>query len=103
MNSQPAFDVIPSIDLLGGKVVRLHQGRYEDVTTYLVDPVQTAVAYWEAGARWVHVVDLDAARAGASPEANTTIVRDLVAARPAGCRLQVGGGLRSVEAVEGLT
>ena len=55
---------MPAVDLLGGRVVRLEQGRYDRVTTYPVEPVALARAYAEAGAPWLHVVDLDAARTG---------------------------------------
>ena len=58
------IDLYPAIDLRDGKVVRLRQGDYDDQTTYGDDPVAVAVAFAAAGATWIHVVDLDAARSG---------------------------------------
>jgi phosphoribosylformimino-5-aminoimidazole carboxamide ribotide isomerase len=60
--------ILPAIDLLGGACVRLHQGSYESASRYAEDPAEVARAFARAGARWVHVVDLDAAR-GAGAEA----------------------------------
>ena len=57
-------DLYPAIDLLGGRVVRLRQGDYADETVYGDDPLAVARDFAAAGARWIHVVDLDAARSG---------------------------------------
>ena len=57
--------LLPAIDILGGKAVRLQKGDYAKVTVYNDDPVAQARAFVEAGAEWVHVVDLDGARSGA--------------------------------------
>ena len=54
----------PAIDLRGGRVVRLYQGDFDKETAYGMDPVAVAEGYAAAGARWIHVVDLDAARTG---------------------------------------
>jgi phosphoribosylformimino-5-aminoimidazole carboxamide ribotide isomerase len=89
------MDILPAIDLLGGKVVRLQRGRYDRPTTYADDPGAIAERFVSAGARWIHVVDLDAARTGRS--ANAGCVQDL--RRRAGVRIQLGGGARSDEAV----
>ncbi len=88
----------PAIDIRGGKCVRLHQGDYGRETVYGDDPVAQAVAFAEAGAGWIHVVDLDAARSGI-PEN-----RDVVAAiiRAVEVPVQTGGGVRSVEAADAL-
>ena len=56
--------LLPAIDILGGKAVRLQKGDYSKVTVYSDDPVAQARAFAEAGATWVHVVDLDGARSG---------------------------------------
>ena len=56
------IDLYPAIDLLGGRVVRLRQVDYADETDYDDDPVAVARGFASAGARWIHVVDLDAAR-----------------------------------------
>jgi phosphoribosylformimino-5-aminoimidazole carboxamide ribotide isomerase len=92
-----AAEAIPAIDVLGGHVVRLRQGRYDRVERYPTDAVALAETYRRAGARWLHVIDLDAARDGArSPEHAETLRR--VAAL--GLHLQLGGGVRSRADVE---
>ena len=58
------MELIPAIDLLGGKVVRLTRGRYDQVTVYSERPVEQARVFYDAGARSMHVVDLDGARDG---------------------------------------
>ena len=84
---------VPAIDLLGGRVVRLHQGRYDRATVYADDPVAVAERLVATGARRLHVVDLDAARDGARPPAHRDIIAR-IAAIP-GVRLQLGGGIRT--------
>ena len=88
---------LPAVDLLGGRVVRLEQGRYDRVTTYPVEPADLARAYAGAGAPWLHVVDLDAARSGARPPGHADLLRELRAVP--GLRIQLGGGLRDEAAV----
>jgi phosphoribosylformimino-5-aminoimidazole carboxamide ribotide isomerase len=87
--------VLPAIDLLGGRAVRLRQGSYEDVTVYNDDPVEQALLWAEGGAEWIHLVDLDGAREG-SP-----VNLDAVAAiaDSLDVPLELGGGLRSFEDV----
>jgi phosphoribosylformimino-5-aminoimidazole carboxamide ribotide isomerase len=84
-----AFDLYPSIDLRAGRVVRLHQGDFDQETVYGDDPVAVARSFEAAGARWIHVVDLDAARRDGSN-------RDLVVAIAGAVRVpvQTGGGVR---------
>lgn len=94
------FEVVPAIDLAGGRVVRLVQGRFEAVTEFGTDPVETARRFWRDGARSLHVVDLDAARTGVRSPAHRDVVRRIAAERPAGGTLQLGGGLRDAAAVE---
>lgn len=84
--------VLPALDLLGGRVVRLEQGRYDRVTTYPVEPAALARTYADAGAPWLHVVDLEAARSGARSPAHHSLLRGLRGVP--GLRLQLGGGLR---------
>ncbi len=88
---------IPAVDLLGGRVVRLHQGSYERVTAFPDDPLELARRYAAAGAPWLHVIDLDAARTGSRPPAHTRVLAAIAAI--AGLRLQVGGGLRDEAAI----
>jgi phosphoribosylformimino-5-aminoimidazole carboxamide ribotide isomerase len=85
----------PAIDILEGKAVRLVQGRFEDATTYNDDPLDAAQSWVDAGARYLHVVDLDGARAG-EPRSIEHLRR---IAHGTGVPVQYGGGLRSVEAV----
>jgi phosphoribosylformimino-5-aminoimidazole carboxamide ribotide isomerase len=84
---------IPAVDLLGGEVVRLHQGRYDRVTAFAADPVALAERYAEAGAPWLHVVDLDAARTGERSVEHARLLRRLRAVP--GLQVQLGGGIRT--------
>ena len=94
------IDLYPAIDLREGKVVRLRQGDYDDQTTYGDDPVAVALAFAEAGATWIHVVDLDAARTG-SP-VNRPVVAAIASAVAGRARVQTGGGVRSVADAQSL-
>ncbi len=87
---------IPAIDLKGSKVVRLRQGRAKDSTVYSDDPVQMAQLWESKGAKRLHVVDLNGAFSGKS--AHTEIIREI--ARTLRIPVQLGGGLRSLEAIE---
>ena len=84
-----SFDVIPAIDLRSGQVVRLKQGDYAQQTTYAADPHALAQRYADAGARWLHLVDLDGARSGQLD--NLAVIRSIAAN---GMRVQAGGGVR---------
>jgi phosphoribosylformimino-5-aminoimidazole carboxamide ribotide isomerase len=86
------FDVIPAIDLRGGQVVRLKQGDYAQQTTYAADPRELAQRYADAGARWLHLVDLDGARSGQLD--NLAVIRAIAAD---GMQVQAGGGVRSLD------
>jgi len=90
------MELIPAIDLLEGSVVRLSQGRYDAVDRYGADPVELARAYADAGAKRLHVVDLDGARDGHG--AHRAVVERMLEAAP--LALQVGGGVRDAEAAE---
>jgi len=94
----PGFDIYPAIDLRDGRCVRLTQGDYDRETVYGDDPVAQARAFAAAGARWIHVVDLDAARTGVAHN------RSLVAAvaDAAGVPVQAGGGVRDDAAADAL-
>lgn len=98
----------PSIDVRAGQVVRLTQGDYGRETVYGDDPAAVARSFAEAGASWIHMVDLDAARAGADGVAEAdnrpAIERAIAAARAVRpeVRVQVGGGVRTVEAAGAL-
>ncbi len=87
--------VIPAIDLRGGRCVRLFRGDYSAETVYDDDPVEVAVRFQTEGARRLHIVDLDAARGDGS---NRGIVREIC--RAIAIPVQLGGGLRTIAAVE---
>ena len=91
------FVVIPAIDLRGGRVVRLYQGDYARQTDYAVEPLALARTYAAAGARWLHVVDLDGAQQGASLH-----VPLLQAMAASGMHIQAGGGVRAEEDLQRL-
>jgi phosphoribosylformimino-5-aminoimidazole carboxamide ribotide isomerase len=84
-------DLYPAIDLRGGRCVRLHQGDYDRETVYGDDPVGQARAFAAAGAQWIHVVDLDAARTG--DPVNRPVIRAVAAA--VDVPVQTGGGVRT--------
>ena len=92
------MQLIPSIDLRGGHSVRLYQGDFAQETRYQHTPQMLLDKYADMGASWLHIVDLDGARDGAL--ANREIIAALAAKRRV--RLQVGGGVRSSEAIEDL-
>lgn len=93
-----SFFAIPALDVRDGKVVRLRQGDYEQQTDFAGTPFELAGAYAQAGAQWLHLVDLDAARSGGYS------LMPLVKALATGTSLQVqtGGGVRSTADVEAL-
>jgi phosphoribosylformimino-5-aminoimidazole carboxamide ribotide isomerase len=84
-----SFDLYPAIDLRGGRVVRLHQGDFDRETVYDDDPVSVARGFEAAGAPWIHVVDLDAARRSGSNRAVVVAI-----ARAVAVPVQTGGGVR---------
>jgi phosphoribosylformimino-5-aminoimidazole carboxamide ribotide isomerase len=92
------MELFPAIDLRAGRCVRLHQGDFAAETVYDDDPVAVARVFAAAGAPWIHVVDLDAARTG--EPANLAVIERIVEAVP--CAVQAGGGVRSLEAAEAL-
>jgi phosphoribosylformimino-5-aminoimidazole carboxamide ribotide isomerase len=85
----------PSIDLRDGQVVRLRQGDYDDQITYDIAAAEVAAGFCTAGAQWIHVVDLDAARSG--ERRNAALIADVVAVVAGRASVQVGGGVRSVD------
>lgn len=87
--------IFPAIDLKDGKVVRLCKGDFDTVHQVANDPVETARTFYAAGARYLHVVDLDGARDGVRK--NSAIVNALT---EAGLRIELGGGIRSMEDLE---
>lgn len=90
--------LLPAIDILGGKAVRLAKGDYDLVTVYNDDPVAQARLFEEQGASWIHVVDLDGARTG-NP-LNIAVVERIV--RETSLSVEIGGGIRSLETLKRL-
>jgi len=85
------MELIPAIDLLDGKVVRLHQGQYDEVTVYDDDPVAMAQRFEAAGSKRLHVVDLEGARSGVP--AHVPVIQGIL--RETSLQVQVGGGVRN--------
>ena len=92
------LQIVPSTDLRQGQVVRLQQGDYGRQINYAADPVQTARSFREAGAEWMHIVDLDGAKDGIPRQ--TELIEKMI--RASGLKVQVGGGVRSTEDVQRL-
>ncbi|MGH2736275.1 MAG: 1-(5-phosphoribosyl)-5-[(5-phosphoribosylamino)methylideneamino]imidazole-4-carboxamide isomerase [Actinomycetota bacterium] len=90
-----SFTVYPAVDISEGRCVRLLQGRFGTETVYSDDPVDVALGLARAGARWLHIVDLDGAMTGI-PE-NRDLVLEVV--RKSSCPVQAGGGVRSADDV----
>jgi phosphoribosylformimino-5-aminoimidazole carboxamide ribotide isomerase len=94
------MDLYPAIDLRDGRCVRLYQGDYARETVYGDDPVAQASAFAAGGARWIHVVDLDAARTGVGH--NRSVVGAIAAAVGPDVSVQTGGGVRDDDAADAL-
>lgn len=92
VTEQPEFrvELFPAIDLRGGNCVRLEQGEADRQTIYDADPLEVATSFERDGARWIHIVDLDAAFGEGS---NRSLILQI--ARSTGAKVQTGGGLRS--------
>lgn len=91
-----SFVVYPSVDIQEGRCVRLLQGRFGTESVYSDDPVRVALGLCRAGARWLHIVDLDGAKTG--ERLNKELV--LEAVERSTCPVQAGGGLRTLDDVE---
>jgi phosphoribosylformimino-5-aminoimidazole carboxamide ribotide isomerase len=93
------FELLPAIDLRGGRVVRLAEGDFDRERRYGTDVAATARGFAEAGARWLHVVDLDGALAGVPTQ--TTAISTILGATAGRAMCEIAGGLRTSEAVDG--
>lgn len=89
------MNIIPAIDLIGGQAVRLKKGDYNQVTVYNPNPVEVAKSFEKAGAKFLHVVDLDGAKDGST--ANFQTIAAIVA--QTSLSVEVGGGIRNIETV----
>ena len=90
------MDVLPAIDLMDGKCVRLIQGQYHRQITYKDDPAGQGLEFQEARAEWLHIIDLDGAKNGAPQQ--TALILDVQ--KKTGLKVQTGGGIRSVADAE---
>jgi phosphoribosylformimino-5-aminoimidazole carboxamide ribotide isomerase len=87
--------IFPAIDIRGGKCVRLEEGRFDRETVFAENPLEAARRWIEAGSEWLHIVDLDGARAG--KPVNLKVVEEI--ARAFDVQIQLGGGVRTMESV----
>ena len=90
------MNLFPAIDLIGGKAVRLIRGDYDQMTVYSDDPGSVAKGFAACGAEYLHVVDLEGARDGNTPNLDT--VKRLIS--ESGLKVEIGGGIRSMETVK---
>lgn len=90
------MNILPAIDLKDGRVVRLYKGDFDTVHQVAQDPLETARQFAQAGARWIHMVDLDGAKDGVRQ--NSEIVRRV--AEQSGLQVELGGGLRTMADLE---
>ena len=88
--------ILPAVDLIEGQAVRLFQGDYGQKTVYENDPVSVALRFADAGARFIHIVDLDGAKTGKTE--NFDVIRRMI--RASFLKAEVGGGIRSFETVD---
>jgi len=88
--------LFPAIDLIGGQAVRLVKGDYSQKTVYSNSPTEVAKSFYEAGAEYLHVVDLDGAKSGNTD--NISVIADII--KESGLKVEVGGGIRSEEVIK---
>ncbi len=88
--------ILPAIDIIGGCAVRLYKGDYEQKTVYSTSPADVAKKFSEAGAEFIHLVDLDGAKSGETD--NIDVIKNIV--DTVGVKVEVGGGIRTIETIE---
>lgn len=88
--------LLPAIDLYEKKVVRLTRGDYAQMTVYNDDPVAQATLFQEAGAQWLHTVDLEGAKDGSTP--NYSVIEDIC--KDTSLKVEIGGGIRSLDTIQ---
>lgn len=88
--------IFPAIDLYDGKAVRLYKGNYNEMTVYSDNPVEIALDFAKNNAKYIHLVDLEGAKTGGTP--NIEVVKKIISATDA--FVEVGGGVRSMEVIE---
>ena len=90
------MNLFPAIDLYGGKAVRLYKGNYDEMTVYNDNPVEVSKDFEACGAKYIHLVDLEGARSGETP--NLNVIQNIV--DETDLFTEVGGGIRSMETIE---
>jgi phosphoribosylformimino-5-aminoimidazole carboxamide ribotide isomerase len=90
------FDIIPAVDMLNGKCVRLLQGKFDAETIYDASPLEAAERWVEIGAKWIHLVDLDGAKTGV--QVNLEIIREII--EEFNVNFEVSGGVRSMDVAD---
>lgn len=90
------FTVYPAIDIRGGKCVRLFQGNYDLESTYYNDPIEPALKWYQQGAQWLHIIDLDGARTG--KPVNLPLIKRII--EKIDINIQIGGGIRSLDTAQ---
>jgi phosphoribosylformimino-5-aminoimidazole carboxamide ribotide isomerase len=98
MVQRSEMEIIPAVDIRGGKCVRLYQGDYNQETVFDEDPVTAALTWYSQGARWLHIIDLDGAAAG-EPQ-NMGVVEEII--KESGLLVELGGGIRQEEVAKKL-
>ena len=88
--------IFPAIDLYEGKAVRLYKGNYDEMTVYSDNPVEIALDFAKSDAKYIHLVDLEGAKTGGTP--NIDVVKKIISATDA--FVEVGGGIRSMEVID---
>ncbi len=88
--------IFPAVDLYKGKAVRLFKGDYDKMTVYSESPWEVALDFKNQGAQWIHIVDLEGAKDGTTPNFDTVCKIKQVS----GLRVEIGGGIRSIEAID---
>lgn len=88
--------LLPAIDLYEKKVVRLTRGDYAQMTVYNDDPVAQAASFQEAGAQWLHTVDLEGAKDGSTP--NYSVIEAIC--KDTSLKVEIGGGIRSLDTIQ---
>lgn len=98
--SNSKFTVFPALDVKGGKVVRLIGGNLRSQIAYGIDPETAAYRWFEEGAKWLHVINLDAAFNEVDTKSRNSIKKIVKIAQDYGGHIQLGGGLRSIRLIE---
>ena len=88
--------ILPAIDIFEGKAVRLYKGDYAQMTVYDEHPEEVGAQFARSGAEWVHIVDLEGARSGETP--NLSVIKSII--QTCGLKAEVGGGIRSMKVIE---